>query len=368
MPGVASGLQRDIRLVRRRIWVFIPFLIIGIFIAVAFRSVAGNANAVASMTLETVIQDLVVGGDRGLRIFEAQSMTSDPAFKQKVIDATGDPNFDYSRFSIALAPISVADGVSRGILSVSIQDANKAEAERLRGVFVDVFTKEYTSEDGLFRSRFVNKKQEVADLTEKDYRAAVDKLTPIMAAKNLPLDEILRSQGGDTTTIGEINRQMAPLTAELAQVTAALAASGGPTGVQASAILGTTVADGAAQSALQGRSDVLKAAIAQLTQQRFAMSDISFDPATLAMIDSARILASQRSDAYVRLTNAQVAVTSAQSSIDISYSFSGGVAGTLTGRIAVALAFTVVFGLIAIYGWEWLTQVRAGSADPADSA
>ena len=157
MPGVASGLQRDLRLIRRRAWVFIPFLVVGIFIAISFRSVAGDANAIASMTLETVVQDLVLGGDRGLRVFEAQSMTSDPAFKQKVVDATGDPNFDYSRFSVALSPISVADGVSRGILTVSVRDAKKTEAERLRGAFVEVFTIEYTATDGLFRLRFVNK-------------------------------------------------------------------------------------------------------------------------------------------------------------------------------------------------------------------
>jgi hypothetical protein len=368
MSGVASGLQRDLRLIRRRAWVFIPFLVIGIFVAVAFRSVAGDANAVASMTLETVVQDLVLGGDRGLRIFEAQSMTSDASFKQEVVDATGNPNFDYSRYAIALAPISVADGVSRGILVVSIQDANKAEAERLRGVFVEVFTKEYISRDGLFRTRFVSKKQAVADLAEAEYRRVVDELTPLIAARKLPLDEVLRSQGGDTTTIGEINRQVVPMMAELVQVTAALTAPGGATGAQASAILRTTVADSGAQAVLQGRRDILNTSIAQLTQQRLGLSDTSFDPATLALIDAARALGPVRNESYVRLANARVAVTSAQSGIDVSYSFSGGVAGTLRGRVAVALAITVVFGLIAIYGWEWLTQVRARSEDPADNA
>ncbi|MEP6872122.1 MAG: hypothetical protein ABI939_09790, partial [Anaerolineaceae bacterium] len=103
-----SGLQRDLNLLKRRWWVFIPFLLIGVVIALSFGSFAGKANAVATMQLETVVQQLASGGDRGLRVFEAQSMASDSRFKQKVVDATGDPKFDYARFSIALTPISVA--------------------------------------------------------------------------------------------------------------------------------------------------------------------------------------------------------------------------------------------------------------------
>src|SRR5512138_426995 len=106
MPPRTSGLQRDLNLLKRRWWVFIPFLLLGILIAVAFGSFAGQSNAVASMQLDTVIHELFSGGDRGLRIFEADAMTTDDEFKQKVIQATGDPNFDYARFSIALTPIS----------------------------------------------------------------------------------------------------------------------------------------------------------------------------------------------------------------------------------------------------------------------
>lgn len=359
MPGVASGLQRDVRLVRRRAWIFIPFLIIGIFIAISFRSVAGDANAVASMQLETVVQDLVLGGDRGLRIFEAQSMTGDAEFKKKVVEATGNQNFDYARFSIALTPISVADGVSRGILTVSIQDANKAEAERLRAAFVTVFAQEYTSLDGLFRQRFISKKQAVADLAESDFESAAKALRPIIEAKGLPFDEVVRSQGGDATIIGELNRIEAKNLADTAQINAAQAASGGVTGVQASVILGTTVTNEQAAAALTARKEILSSTIAQIRSVRISLSDVSFDKATLGELDRIRQLGAIKAESYIRLNNAKVAITGAQSSIDTSFSFSGGVAGTLYGRIAVAIAFTIVFGLIAIYGWEWLSQVRS---------
>jgi hypothetical protein len=49
--------------------------------------------------------------------------------------------------------------------------------------------------------------------------------------------------------------------------------------------------------------------------------------------------------------------------METSYTFSGGLAGSLLGRIAVVIAVTLVFGLIAIYAWEWLSQVRAGVED-----
>src|SRR3990172_477600 len=118
MSGRTSGLERDLNLVRRRAWLFIPFLLLGLLLSFALGSLAGEANAVATMQLETVIHDLFTGGDRGLRIFEAQSMTGDAEFKSKVREAIGDPNFDYARYSVALQPISVADGVSRGTLTV----------------------------------------------------------------------------------------------------------------------------------------------------------------------------------------------------------------------------------------------------------
>ncbi|MBI2767836.1 MAG: hypothetical protein HYX53_18220 [Chloroflexi bacterium] len=365
----SSGLQRDLNLVRRRAWLFIPFFILGLIIALAFGSVAGNSKAVASMQLETVVQDLVAGGDRGLRIFEAQSMTGDEKFKQEVITAIGDPNFDYARFSIALAPISVADGVSRGILTVSIEDPDKAKAEQYRQAFVDVFTKEYSTTDGLFRQRFVSKKQAVADLDEKTFQDAVAKLRPLAEAKGLPLDELVRSrQFSSAGLVQELNRQEANLQGELAQVEAALGGQGQPSGVAASAILGQPVTDAQAAGALRDRQAVLNAAVAIVRQKRSGLSDVSLDSDFLAQLDSVRTLAETKNESYVRLNNARVAVTSAQSDIATSYSFSGGVAGSNIGRVAVVIAVTVVFGLAAIYLLEWLSQVRAGHSSASPGA
>ena len=78
------------------------------------------------------------------------------------------------------------------------------------------------------------------------------------------------------------------------------------------------------------------------------------------LVTNVRSTNAVRSDAYVRLNNARVAVTSSQSTAEVSYSSSGGVAGSLVGRIAIVIAVTLVFGLIAIYLLEWLSQVRLG--------
>ena len=73
----------DLNLVKRRAWLFIPLFLLGLFVAFVLVSAAGDANAVATMQIETVVHD-AVGGDRGLRIFEAESMTTDEKFKAKV--------------------------------------------------------------------------------------------------------------------------------------------------------------------------------------------------------------------------------------------------------------------------------------------
>ena len=72
MSPQPTGLRRDLNLIRRRAWLFIPFFLLGIVIAYVFGSVAGEANAVASLTLDTLIQDVSQSGDRGFRIFEAE--------------------------------------------------------------------------------------------------------------------------------------------------------------------------------------------------------------------------------------------------------------------------------------------------------
>jgi hypothetical protein len=359
MPGAASGLSRDITLIRRRAWLFIPFFVVGLVLALFIGRVAGQANAVASMQLETVVQDLVFGGDRGLRIFEAQAFTSDEEFKAKVRARLNDPNFDFSRYNVTLSPISLADGVSKGVLTVSITDDSLVEAERLRSVWVEVFTEEYELSEGLFRTRFISKKQEVADLNEKLYQEAVEGLKPTAAAGGLALDELLRTRGIQGTIVEAYNREEASATRELAQITAVLANPSLITGLQASIVLGVPVADAGAEQALRGRQAVLTASIADLAKRRFAYSDAALGAEFVAALDNARALWDIKHESYVRLNNARVAVTSAQSTIDTSYSSAGGVSGTLLGRVAVVTAVTLVFGLIAIYLWEWLSQVRS---------
>ncbi len=337
MPPRTSGLQRDLNLLKRRWWVFIPFLLIGVLIALSFDSFAGKANAVATMQLETVVQQLASGGDRGLRVFEAQSMASDPRFKQKVIDKIGDPNFNYGRFAISLAPISVADGVSRGILTVSVEDQDKATAERYRAAFVEVFTKEYQAPDGLYRERFITKIQAVADEFERDFATSYTDLRPKLEALNLPVDEMIRPR--NTTSVSlldELNRQEAALIAKASEQEA-----GGDTA-------GATVT---------------RRAITLLRQQRDGMADGGFSVEIQSAIDHVRTLNEKKHESYGSLNNAIVAVTSAQSDIDTSYTFSGGLSGSNKGRIAIVFAVTIVFGLIAIYTIEWLSQIRSDSQE-----
>ena len=361
-------MERDLNLVRRRAWLFIPFLLLGVLVSFGLGRVAGQANAVASMQLETVVHEVFVGGDRGLRIFEAEAMTSDDAFKKEVITAIGDPNFDYARFSISLNPISVADGVARGVLTVSVKDSTKANAEKYRQAWVDVFTKEYTSPDGMFRQRFIDKRIAVAQAFETGYQASFADLKKIAQARGvtLPLDQIaagIRTGG----FIDELGKQEAQLVGQRAAAQAALTAAKGASPEVAAAIasstLGISVPAGQAVDALNARAASLDAAVAEIHKQHAAFADSSLDPEVLAAVDKVRAFDQLKLEAYGRLANAQGAVVSAESTIDTSYSFSGGVAGTPLGRVAVILAVTIVFGLIAIYAIEWLSQVRAGSAD-----
>ena len=321
---------------------FIPFFFFGILVSVAFGSFAGKANAVASMQLETVIHELFSGGDRGFRIFEADAMTGDPLFKKKVIEATGDPNFDYSRISIALSPISVADGVSRGILTVSIEDEDKLLAEKYRQAFVDVFTREYMEQDGLFRTRFVAKKQQVAAEFEKQYQAGYARLKPLADARGLPIDELTRpnsiSRSGLTD---ELNQQEAELQRQLAEAKGLAA----PDATQ------------------QQRRAQLEAAIKSIQAYRLSLSPGTWDPEFRGLVDDVRALADLRYESYIRLNNARGAAVSAQSDIETSYSFSGGLSGSLFGRVAIVIAVTLIFGLAAIYLLEWLSQIRSHSQD-----
>lgn len=365
MPTGTSGLERDLNLVRRRAWLFIPFAVLGILAGLFVGSATGDSNAVATMTLDTTVHDLVAGGDRGLRIFEAQEMTSDPRFKEKVIAAIGDPNFDYARFAISLSPISVADGISRGILTVSIADPEKANAEKYRGAFVDVFSREYTARDGLFRTRYVDRRAVTAQNADAALADALTKLKAATAGKDIDLAVLLETRGQTAPSTVAYSIQ-ADMRRELAEIDGALANLGSLSATAAASlaasIMGQPVAPGDTQTVLIARKAALEAAIAEFTRSTPTIAETTLDRETLLLLDLARGRRQVKDESYVRLANAQVAVDSAESNIETSYTFSGGLAGSLIGRVAVALVVTVVFGLIAIYTVEWLSQARSDSS------
>lgn len=365
MPPGTSGLERDLNLVRRRAWLFIPFALLGILAALFIGSATGDANAVASITLDTTVHDLVIGGDRGLRIFEAQEMTSDDRFRERVKEAIGDPNFDFGRFAISLAPISVADGISRGILTVSITDPVEADAQRYRQAFVDVFSKEYLDQDGLYRQRFLESRQRVADDNQKRFQEAYAALKE-KAPAGVNIDLLLETRGQNAPSSISYE-QVANLQSQLAEVDGALASASSATpaalAAVASSILGEPVAAADAEAALTLKRSTLTAAIAAYSKNATTIAEAQLDSETLALLDTARGLRAVKDESYIRLANADVASLSAESHMDTAYSSSGGLSGSLVGRVAVALVITVVFGLIAIYTVEWLAQARSTSND-----
>ncbi len=363
MPPGTSGLERDLNLVRRRAWLFIPFAILGILAALFVGRATGDSNAVASITLDTTVHDLVIGGDRGLRIFEAQEMTSDDRFRQKVKDAIGDQDFDFGRYAISLSPISVADGISRGILTVSITDPEKVNAEKYRQAFVDVFYSEYMNPGGLYRTRFVDARERVAEENQVQYLEGYQKLKAAAPA-NVNIDELVETRGNNVPSAITFEQQT-KMQAELAQIDAALAGSGSSTpgalAAVASSILGQPVAAADAQAALQLKRATLSAAIPAFNKSSTTIAEAQLDGPTLRLLDRVRGLRQVKDESYIRLANSEVAVNSAESHMDTSYSFSGGLAGSIVGRIAVAIVITIVFGLIAIYTLEWLSPARSST-------
>ncbi|MEO9254425.1 MAG: hypothetical protein ABI305_02720 [Tepidiformaceae bacterium] len=369
MTGRTSGLERDLNLVKRRWWLFIPFLILGIIVAVGLGSLSGPSNVVATMQLETVVHEAYQGGDRGFRIFEADQMVATPEFRDKVVKAIGDPNFDYGRFTHALAAQTVGDGVSAGTLTVSIKDNDKAAADKYLQAWVSVFDHEYTAPDGLFRTLFLGQTTAVLDSAQTQYQAALTQLKAAAKAKNLnlPLDQLVLSDrsGG---IVQQFNTSDADLQQQLAEVQggekAIAGASPDVAGAVASSILKTTVAGSAAQAALAAREQSLQSAITSIQQSRAAISDTGLDPDILRMVNVVRGYDSLRQEAQNRYVDAVAAGASAKSTVTTGYSSSGGLSASMTGRVAVVLAITLVFGLIAIYGIEWLTQIRRNTQDP----
>lgn len=359
MPGRTSGLERDLSVLRRRGWLFIPFFILGLLAAISLGSLTGDSNAVARMTLDTTVHDLVIGGDRGLRIFEAQEMTNDPRFKERVVAETGDPDFDYSRFSISLAPISVADGISRGILTVSITDPDPDLAAAYRQAFVTVFTREYIEMDGLWRTRYVERRETTLQIVADLFQDVYQELKSRSEAQGVDIDALLDSRGG-TAPSTYFYEQRLSLQRDLAEVTGAQSAIGGATpsvaAAVASAVLGVEVAPGDAEAVLDVRAQSLTAAIEALKETLSPIAEDRLDAETARMLDIARGLRQIKDESTVRLANATVAVSSAESYITTSYAASGGLGRSLIGRVAVVLVVTIVFGLIAIYTVEWLSD------------
>ncbi len=369
MTARTSGLERDISLIRRRWWLFIPFLVLGVLVTLAFGSFAGTSNAVASIQLETVVYNVIPGGDRGFRIFEADSMTRDEEFKKRVREAIGDPNFDYSRYTISLNSVAVADGVSQGTLTVSIHDEDLAIAERLRKAWVDTFVREYEAQDGLFRERFIQKKQDVLTVSQKLYADELAKLQALVAGKNLPIDVLTMyaQYARGSGLIDELSREEAQLVGRQAQVQGAIdslnGANAATAAAVASAVLGKPVPAGEGLNALTATNTSLKAAITALRTQRSGYTDSGMPAEVSAQVTLVRSLDNQKQQASDAVEGARAAAASAASTADTTYSTSGGLAGSMVGRVAIVIAITVVFGLIAIYGVEWLSQIRANTAD-----
>ena len=252
------------------------------------RQPTGEATAVASLTLDTTVHDLVVGGDRGLRIFEAQEMTSDTAFRDEVRAAIGDPDFDFGRFAISLSPISVADGISRGILTVSDYRPRESRGERYRQAFVDVFITEYTAPDGLCRpassTGAVRSPRTTPSSSKRSTLSSRPGRDPLGINIDLPLVDV-RGQTSPSTLDYE---QQAQLRRELAEVEGAIGAiagiSDGAAAAVAGSVLGQPVAAGDAASALAARKSALEAAI-----EAFAVDTVAFAESKLDRRPSASL-------------------------------------------------------------------------------
>ncbi|MGH2632958.1 MAG: hypothetical protein ACRDG3_06070 [Tepidiformaceae bacterium] len=368
MTPRTSGFDRDIRLIRRRAWLFIPFFLLGIVVALFYTRVSGKTNAIGTIGIQTVIHEVFTGGDRGFRTFEADQMTRDPAFKKEVIDAIGDPNFDYARFGIALSTVSIGDGVSSGSETVAIQDSNPSLAQKYRNAWVTVFIKEFTSADGLFRATATNKRKAVVDQAEKNYADDFAKLTALAKTQGVtaPLDQIAQPNRDRSVTEG-LNTQQADLMTQLAQVQAAETTIGAGTDAATASALASSAlqapVSGDPAAALKARATTLTAAIAAISQQRAAMSDGSFSPEFQSLLDNVRQESAVKDAAYQNYNDGKAAAVSVRTDVAPVYTQSGGKGSSLIGRVAIVLVVTIVFGLIAIYAWEWLSQVREGADD-----
>ncbi len=368
MSPSATGLARDVALIRRRAWLFLPFLLVGIVVALLLGTAQSGYTARASMQLETVVHGLPPGSDRGIRVFEAQSMTGDPSFIDKVEETAGVGELNSRRYSVSSAGGSSAENLSRVTLTVSVTDPERAEAERLRDAFVEVFGHEFQDQDGLFRARYLERLQRVARLVDSEFLAKHEEFRELAAKLDLSdYEGLLRAEPADLTR--DLNAEAASLQRQLFEVEGALAAvdsAGSPAavGAIASSTLGQPIAPADARAALEGVRAALREALRLLTERQLRLSD----PELVSAIDEVRSLQTMRDDAFERLATGEVAAASADTTMTVSRSTSGGVGRSMIERVAVSLAITAVFGLVAIYLVEWLSQIRTNMdyrADPS---
>lgn len=366
--ATASGLERDLSLIRRRGWVFAPFLLVGIALAVVAGTLGGDSTASASLELETLVYGVPAGADRGLRVFEAQAMTRDRAFQDMVRQEAGEPGLDFGRYSISLIAPAVSEGLSQGTLNVSISDSDQDVAARLRDAFVEVFTREFLEEDGLFRQRHVERQRGVAETIEREFNVRHDELRALAEQSGVDNYEQLIAVGGENSPVDELNMQIADLSRELAEVEGALAVvSGGvPEGVAAaiaSSTLGQPVSGSDAAGALTAWRDALVEAMGRLQERHLAISGAGLDADLRQALDEVRALARLRETAYERVADANVAAASAQTSVETSTSLAGPRELSLPALVAVAVASAIVLGLIAIFALEWFSGLRAAEDD-----
>ena len=345
---------------------FIPFFILGVLMAFGLSAVAGQTNAVAELDLDTIIYDATFGGDRGLRVFEAQSMTDDPEFIALVLAEIDDTDFEYEDFDIELRPVSLASGVSRGTLVVSVKADKKSDAERYREAFVTVFAKEFLEQDGLWRTRFVQAQERVSADAEGRFLEGYAELNAAGQERGIAVNELFRA-GQNTSPLDSLNVLEAETRREISVAGGALAAieEGGlsdeAAASVASGVVEETVAPGDAEAVLNAWLSAHELALEDILARRLALSDGSFDAEFLELLDSVRALDEVREQSYLRLENARVAAASSASTMQVDRTFSGGLGGSIVGQLAVVIAVTLVFGLIAIYAWEWLSQLRSNA-------
>ena len=368
MSATASGLERDLSLIRRRGWIFGPFLLVGIALAIVAGSIGGDSSASASLDLETLVYGVPAGAERGLRVFEAEAMTRDEAFRQLVRQEAGDPDLDFARYSVTLTSPAVAEGVSRGTLNVSISDEDKDVAVGLRDAFVEVFTREVLEPGGLFRQRHIDRQRGVAETIEREFDTRHAELRELAEGSGVENYEQLIAVGGDNSPVDELNMQIAELNRQLAEVEGAIAVvgPGTPDGVAAaiaSSVLGQPVSGADALAALGAKRDALAEATRRLQERHLALSGAGLDADLRRALDEVRALARLREAAYERVADANVAAASAETTVDTSLSVSGPRDLSLPALVAVAVAAAIVLGLIAIFALEWLSGLQTSEDD-----